>query len=104
MVGQRYGLCRTGSSDRITSKEQSGRRQGNWRIVGARGVFEGSDPCVPIVTAVARLVLVRIVESAIVHRVDRHRAIVTPAITALFATRPFDHAVFALHRIQWVAL
>jgi len=62
----------------------------------ALGEFEVADACTPAKAGSGRVVFVRVVERAVVHRVNRDIAVVSPAIgRARLATGSIKEVLFA---------
>lgn len=77
------------------------RRAFLWR--SALGELEITDPSAPVKAGCRLVVLVCVIESAIVHRINRHIAIVTPAIRgSTLATGAIEEMLFARQGIRWI--
>lgn len=65
-----------------------------WR--GASGKPEIANACPPVEAGRRRVVLVRVVEGAVVHRINGDIAVIAPAIgRACLAARPIKKVLFA---------
>src|SRR5207237_9592123 len=65
--------------------------------------LEGPDAGMPVERAARREVLGRVPEGAVIHRVDRHRAVVAPALEPTpLRSRPVDQDRLCLKGAEWI--
>ena len=62
---------------------------------GALGKLEVADACTPVKATSCLVVLVRVIEGAVVHRINGHIAVIAPAIgRACLATGAIEKMLF----------
>src|SRR5215472_10335841 len=70
----------------------------------AAGNSEGCKPCAPVKRATGLEVLRGVPERAVVHRIDRHAGVISPAVqTPELRARAFNYARFRLKGSRWVS-